>query len=306
MVDLIRFKTLLTYLPQKLSPPLRADNLRYAKNLTADCAEFSSKIPFLKSGEENIKNAVKKALSDSSAFLGKGNEGCVYRLKNTNYLVKIKNGKEISLKDKLSFDVTDEETVNRVVAKIGENIQIRQYLPGNPIDAAFCLENLNPRSVRDCLEDIYNAARLGMRHDSGGANILFDSKTGKTIPFDFYKNKPGSKHPLVDNLFRQFFPAVKTSDDAERLLKMVSGGFIDLVKENKINKTGSRLVSVDLKAVKDLFLTNPNLRSKTHLAHETEQKLQQIMTLKIAQGLSPAADKEFLTKINELAKEFKH
>lgn len=140
------------------------------------------------------KEILKLDLNDSiksEQLLGEGGEGAVYRIANSNYVLKVPH-KELGIKgtkvdlSKLDLNITPQERINHIVAKCGD-ATIMKYIEGiNSREApANLIENLSSTNIKTFFLDILTANKKGMKLDYAGANCIINPKTGKLTPIDF-------------------------------------------------------------------------------------------------------------------------
>ena len=144
-----------------------------------------------------------------------------------------------------------------------------------------------------------------MRHDIGGKKTLFDKTSGNLTPIDFYPNKPGYKHFLINDAFIQLYNSTKNTKEAESLLSKITLSFLELLKTDTINKKGLRNIDTGLKTVKDITSTNPQYKEAQTFVHDLEKKLKDIVQQKNMLGIFPDAQKTFLAQIEKLEQELK-
>ena len=221
-------------------------------------------------------------MQDTLEFIAKGAEGAVYRILNTNLAIKIKNYADLktSLKSHINFAVSEEEKINHIKAKIGENIEIMDFIKGEQIKGQFKQQDFQTEKIKECLKYIYNASQKGMRHDYGGRNIIFDTKTRNMTPIDFIKSNQGQKYFLINDMFIQLYNSAKNTQEIESLISKISLGFLDLLRNNTINKNGCKNLSTELKTVKDIVSTNNHLRDSLDFILNLEKDLQNVMQKK--------------------------
>lgn len=256
---------------------------------------------------KNIKELqyVPETVADSFEMIGKGAEGVVYKIKNSNFAIKIKNDAvlEKEINSPLHFSMNSLDKINYVKAKVGSNIKIMEYIKGESINPGTDLNKFSTDNIKDCLKYIYTAANQGFKHDCGGKNIIFDKYSGKLIPIDFINKRAGYQEEIINNTFIQLYPAVKNDKDVIKLLSKISLGFVDLLKDNTISAKGIKHISVELKNVKDLIRTNKKLAEAETFVCSLESKLKRIMSNKAMQSISKSFHDDFIQSINSLEKE---
>ncbi len=166
--------------------------------LEADTAELGASVPFLQRSEQQIKLSLKKAIKKEC--IGHGAEAKVYKIPDTDYVVRVHNGFKPDFNSPISFDMSTGDKFNHYVAKIGDSVEIGEYIKG---ENACCMtgyankmsdkqHNLNLKivempvsSYRDFMKTIFEAAKQNMAFDSAGRNVIVDIVEKKFIPIDF-------------------------------------------------------------------------------------------------------------------------
>lgn len=250
---------------------------------------------------------VPQSIKDSFEIVGKGAEGIVYKIKNSNFALKINNNKKIEeeLNNPINLAINKLDKTNHVKAKIGNHISIMKYIEGSPISVNISSKTLPTSSIKECLKYIYNTASEGFRHDFGGKNILFNKKNGKLTPIDFLPSRAGYKENIINNTFIQLYPTAKTSEDVNKLLSKISLAFVELLKDNTISKKGLKNISGDLKQTKDIININKEFADSTTFVNSLERKLQDIINKKANQGISKDFHDNYINSLEALEKELK-
>ena len=166
--------------------------------LEADTAELGASVPFLQRSEQQIKLSLKNAIKKEC--IGHGAEAKVYKIPDTDYVVRVHNGFKPDFNSPISFDMSTGDKFNHYVAKIGDSVEIGEYIKG---ENACCMtgyankmsdkqHNLNLKivempvsSYRDFMKTIFEAAKQNMAFDSAGRNVIVDIVEKKFIPIDF-------------------------------------------------------------------------------------------------------------------------
>lgn len=245
------------------------------------------------------------AVKDSFEFIAKGAQGSVHRILNTNYVIKTKNGADLKqiFSNPINLNINDADRINHIKAKIGNDIEIMYFVPREQIKNQFSQNEFKHEKITDYLKYIYNASLKNMRHDIGGKNTLYDKTTGSLTPIDFYPNKPGYKHFLINDAFIQLYGSTQNAKEAESLLSKITLSFLELLKTDTINKKGLRNIDTGLKTAKDIIQTNPQYKEAQTFVYGLEKKLKDIIQQKNMLGIFPDAQKTLLTQIEKLEKE---
>lgn len=215
--------------------------------LKADTFEKNSALPLLERTDAQIKETIRQTLK--TQIIGKGAEARVYRIPDTDYVLRVHNGKSPDFKELVSFDMSARDRVNHYVAKLGKNVEIGEFIDGTLVS----LNSLGKRNkevlekqhhlnleivdmpvscYKNFIKDLFDAAKLNMSFDHQGRNIIVDNSRTKFIPIDFeygFSKNPTFKvfNPIL-NMQSGF--SVSETDLQFKFLKKVIGGFAELAK----------------------------------------------------------------------------
>lgn len=165
---------------------------------------------FLDLPEKDIFEKLKETVTPEN-FLGQGTEAEVYRIKGTDYCVRIPH---LSL-DIYRFGYTKELTpidkVNHVVAKLGFGASIMKYFDGivpkwyqkNEYNRHKLQENIAQMPVKsysDLLHQIAGAVDNEMLFDFSGGNLIVNTEKQKLTAIDFngITDNPRPVRPLSE------------------------------------------------------------------------------------------------------------
>ena len=171
-------------------------------------------------------------------LLGEGGEGAVYRIANSNYVLKVPHkeqgikGTKVDL-SKLDLNITPQERINHIVAKCGD-ATIMKYIEGiNSRKApANLIENLSSTNIKTFFLDILTANKKGMKLDYSGANCIINPKTGKLTPIDFW---PGQDKHLLSAFMAQTSTLRLTATEQNKLLQKGTINLLELIRDSKID-----------------------------------------------------------------------
>ena len=294
-------KSLLTTKPLKVN----TCGLRYTHELKSDIflpTSLTKKTP-----REILANLdLNKCISDA-VKIGEGGEATVYRIKGTDFALRVHHNKVsgekvriLDLSEGINFNITPEDEVNYIVGKF-KGGEIIKYIKGEIIQGTkseeVCrgINNLSDNSIKEYFRKILEAEKLGLYHDSFGANALFDKTTGKLIPIDFWKNK--SDGILSSMMYQCRSPLI----NKEKLIKKSIRNLLDMCKKGEIdskqlslnireNWLDDRCFATQIEAICNSFNKNkssPNI----DLLLEKLNKLDEF---------NPAKIEQYFTKIKEL------
>ena len=205
-----------------------------------------------------------KCISDVN-LLGKGGEAAVYKIPNTNYVLRVHNNSEtlesignIDLSKGIDFNITPIEEVNDIVGKFNGG-EIKKYIEGVSIAEArdpkvyAGINNLSDKNIKEYFSKIIKAKRIGMYHDASCENCLYDINTGKITAIDFW----GNKSTLLDSITE-----ITTSKliNKEKLMKKSIKNLLEMVKSGEIKPDEL-----------DLTLRHTNWFDDKEFAHKIEQ-----------------------------------
>ncbi len=179
--------------PISLRPQLAVDTVSFG-NTSPDLMSLSDKEIF-----EKVLAAIK-----NEEIIGQGGEATVYRIPDSNYCVRKSYRLATAVvplkKKQFTRNVTAQDKVNHVVAKIGNYLTIMPILQGSPvmnpvtmsekeakkISEAICL--FPQSSFNKLLKQINDAYEKDMMWDCNWANIIANPKEKTLTAIDFYKN----------------------------------------------------------------------------------------------------------------------
>ena len=202
--------------------------------LPCDSVSFSSKNNFWEQPFDEIIEKLGESISDPNNLIGCGGDAVVYAVKDTNYCIRLPYDEDyenpagfVDYGRVLSFDLTEQDKVNHVVAKMDNGVTIMKKINGKPILSVDMtdkdiLKNLKkvakmPLSAYNkLLNQVCEAYKLGMVFDPYGPNVMMD--TEKFVAIDF--QKMSHRYPS------EFFPTLGVYDS----LISVQGIYKDLEK----------------------------------------------------------------------------
>ena len=216
---------------------LYAANFYAPMRLNKDTVSFSGKNKdLLELSEKEIFDKISESINNAN-FLGEGNEARVYRIPDTNYVfrsARIPDNRMHSgdYTKMLSFDLTTDDRINHIVAKLGEGCSIMKYLPGKN-----CFEYKNKKELFNLpLESYYNlykqicyAKDNDMIFDCCETNIIYNPKDKSLTAIDFYKQDydfPENVKPL-SYIYSAIASSIATPD--KTLYKNLLGSLVGVI-----------------------------------------------------------------------------
>lgn len=181
--------TINPYKPQfcavKFKPTLNKDT--FLRNESQD---------FLSLPTKDIFNTIRKSINNSQNKLGRGGEAEVWKLGNTGYCIRIPIDFIGKLTGFSNQNLTKNDKVNHVVAKLNGNITIMPVIEGftfcsdniTNTEVTKMIENMPVNSYKDLINSIYQAeTSTDMVFDSGWKNIIINPRNNTMTAIDFYK-----------------------------------------------------------------------------------------------------------------------
>lgn len=231
----------------------------------------------------------------SENIAGRGAEGIVYRIPDSKLAVKLPE-KYKSIPDiPINRNVSEQEAVNHIRAKVGEDIFIMRYINGITNKDVSVSEfnrmvgETPVKSFKSYLQQLINAFSKGMKHDAGGSNAIITPETRGLTAIDFYKSNMLNIN-LFDDVYMQFGRHMNTPEQVNSLLGKTSLAFLDMIKSNEINPASIGKFQTSLRKISDIT------RAKdTVFLAELEKQLSEITGLKKLEKISP----DIKTKLSE-------
>ena len=198
------------------------------------------------------KEILKLDLNDSirpEQFLGEGAEGAVYRIPNSNYVLKVphikyditpQRGTKVDV-SKLDFNVSKQDRINHIVASCGK-AKIMTYIQGHDITSAPAnlIDNLSISNIKKFFLDIDYAYKHKMcLDDVGGNNIKINPMNGELTIFDLWSGK-GSPALLLSFQSMLCGNYKLTATQQNRAFQKGVIGLLELLGDKKINITKYR------------------------------------------------------------------
>jgi len=146
---------------------------------------------FLKMPKHLVLQKIKNSINNVSTFLGSGREAKVYKIEDEPYCVRVplhNRGLVVDIGENLDFDITNQDKVNHVVAKLDNGITLMRYIEGKNLFKSFNSNvlNLNKDVYKSLIKQISFAFNNDMLCDATPANLIYSEKN-KTLTFvDFY------------------------------------------------------------------------------------------------------------------------
>ena len=183
--------------------------LKFAPLLRYDTVCFKSR-DLLEFPEKDILQRVRDSIIPEQ-FVGQGTEAEVYRIKDTDYCVRIPYLSQDICLSNFTKKITPTDKVNHVVAKLGFGVSIMKYFDGiipkwyiNNNSCRYQLQKkiaeMPVKSYSELLHQIADAIDNEMFFDFSGGNLIVDTDKQKLTAIDFYgvQDNPRPIRPMTE------------------------------------------------------------------------------------------------------------
>ncbi len=162
---------------------------------------------FFDQSKENIWKQVKESVIPDN-FIGQGGCAEVYKIKGTEYCVRIPyESKDLYLMN-YSRELSSIDKVNHVIAKLGFGSAILKYFEGicpkyyqNNEQERYKFQskiaNLPVESYHKLLQQIADGINNDMLFDNTGGNLIVDFNNNKMTAIDFYEMPVDNPRPIL-------------------------------------------------------------------------------------------------------------
>lgn len=210
-------------------------------SLTCDIINFTGQ-DLLSLPDKEIFEKINESKRSIKNYLGEGGEANVYRIKDTDYCVRF-DYFDIDYLKILDKNISEQDEVNHIVAKFGENSSIMHYISGSPVytpdmkaPQAELLANeiaqMPLQTFKKLLHQICDAYDKDMMFDCNWGNVIANPKENKLTAIDFYKNvNEESLRPLTYTYISLIHP--KTPETVQRQIagKILEAGIEEFKPE---------------------------------------------------------------------------
>lgn len=236
---MIKLEPILKYTPIKTDLP----KISYLKlcNPIKDTFEFQKKDILSLSKDEILKKINHSIKPEYS--IGKGSEAEVYKIDGTNYCVRISKKDNPQQLKNLSFDLSQEDKINHIVAKIGAKSSIMKYIEGYPlllginkkydvtqqqVNKLVC--NLPSTAFHNLLKQICHAQKYGMTFDHSWTNLIVNPKENTLTAIDFYKDNFADYEEFLP--LRKIYVALMhdTPEEKKKCINLLINGALEEFK----------------------------------------------------------------------------
>lgn len=190
---------------------IQKTNYNYSRNcglffnpqFSFDTVFFQGRRNLLDLSEKTIFSRIDKSIKNKSNFLGQGCEGKVYKIEDSEYCVKIPSNKlfskKINYKSDFTKEVSEQDRINHIVARLGDGTVIMRKIEGTPVwsknmseksarEVSETVANLPVASYQNFLRQISHAHNNGMMFDPFNHNVIVDKNNKTIIAIDFIDN----------------------------------------------------------------------------------------------------------------------
>lgn len=198
----------------------KKSQIYFCGNIQQDTVNIQHCNDLLTLKDEDIITAVKSSLNDNESLIGTGGDARVYKIKDTDYCVRIPIDNfsklqiaEIIDKDLVLIDkiVSEVDKINHIKAHMNNGITIMDYISGEPVftpsmymneseqvKMSKMIEEIPVSGYSKLLKQICKAYEYDMYFDCSGSNVIFNPKNKSLTAIDFYKAEyTESLHPLT-------------------------------------------------------------------------------------------------------------
>ena len=195
---------------QQYAPAKNCNKERLCYNVSfsgADKAMQSDTVSFSKSNllslnEDEIIAKISESVNNPYNYIGSGSEASVYRVTDEPYCVRVSNKQIPKIKKPVSQDLTLEDKINHIVAKLPDDVRVMKYLEGYPpylvslykyydisqSEVNKILEEMPVSSFQNFFRQICYAKEHGMIFDCCWSNVIINPKDKTITAIDFYKD----------------------------------------------------------------------------------------------------------------------
>ncbi len=175
------------------------------KAMQSDTVSFS-KSNLLSLNEDEIISKISESVNNPYNYIGSGSEASVYRVTDEPYCVRVSNKKIPKIKKPVSQDLTVEDKINHIVAKLPDDVRVMKYLEGYPpylvtlykyydisqSEVNKILEEMPVSSFQKFFRQICYAKEHDMIFDCCWSNVIINPKDKTITAIDFYKEDGSS------------------------------------------------------------------------------------------------------------------
>lgn len=239
-----------------ISRPKRYANLQ---PLRQDTVSFSSQKPGKKLLQElssdEINKIIKKTIANPINYIGQGNEGKVYNIPEFNCCIKILKTAQNTPFGEWSFNITEQDVINHIIAKSKNKSVIMKKIEGEPLiynEKSQALFNLPQSSYREFIKQLDNAHRHEMFFDNAPNNILFSEKNQTITAIDFLDSGFAIRGTF-SSAYSVLYKFPENNNDIKNDLKL-GGKFLNIALDEIEKPTGEiDVIDFDIDLLLDMI-----------------------------------------------------
>ena len=269
--------------------------------------------------EEEILKEIKKSIIPEN-FIGQGTEAEVYRIKDTDYCVRIPYFVQEIHGFNYSKELTPIDKVNHIAAKLDFGASIMKYIEGitpkryisNSHDRYILQEKISEMPIKSYSELLYQIADAidnELLFDFSPGNLIINTEKNKLTAIDFF---PISENPRTTKPLTEMYSILTCYGALEKTGKKIFDKITDTgLEEFKPNKIPC--MDIELFDFVDLALQrnydnhkyknenkSEDINQFIHLRDSISEKLNNLKKIKKAEILDKSVSKDLEEKIQEL------
>lgn len=176
--------------------------LKFKQPLKQDTVSFSAR-DLLSLPKEEIFEKIEQSIKDPLNKLGEGADAVVYRIKGTDYCVRIVKDYSDEYKNNFSLKLSEKDKINHNVANLGRGSTIMRYIEGYPVkppigikskaslqEISDMIVNMPEEAYMKFFKQICHAKKHNMIFDCSWWNVIINPKNQTMTAIDFYKMLP--------------------------------------------------------------------------------------------------------------------
>ena len=264
---------------------------------------------FLDLPEQEIFNKISESMIPEN-FLGQGIDAEVYKIKDTNYCVRMPYWAQQTYNCSYSKELTPVDRINHVVAKLASGASIMRYFDGvtlkeyrhNPSERFHLQEEISEMPVKSyskLLHQIANAIDNEMLFDFSPGNLIVDTINQQLTAIDFFgiSDNPRPIRPMYEMYsVLTCFGSVK--EISREIYEKVINAGLEEFKPNKIPCMDTDLfdfLEVSLKRMGDVYTPNGE-KIKSDIMYKSSQ----LKKIKKAEIIDKATSEQLQKCISDL------
>lgn len=245
-------------------------SLKFNKILHFDIFEKTSEPDFLLQPPKKIFKAISKSIKSKENLIGKGGEAEVWKIKDTDYCVRIPIEHKGSIKDNFDRNLTNADKINHTVVKLGAGATIMPIIKGYKLlsgdslnkDVSKMIENMPVSAFESLIKQVIEGESVeNMSFDPSWENIIINPDEQKMTAIDFYKSGyENCRSHVLGKLFAALtFPNISTNEQYKNCMGKLFLASLNLMdKEPEIPAEKYGLTSMLSYIRRYKIIKNPN------------------------------------------------